>query len=262
MKFIFSVAQFNILPGDGEANYKKALSSIDRALADNSNLLVLPELFLTGYGSSKGPTPRNFLDDIMSSLQHNAKQKQLYISGTYSAEFQGHLYNTFFLYSSEGVLELTYQKIHLFGPMGETKFFQPGKHLKSVQCRLGHIGAAICYDLRFSEMFVNLRAKGVEIFIIPAEWPLERIAHWEILVKARAIEMQAFVLASNCVGAYGNFVFGGQSMIVDPLGNILCKGNSIEEGVFSAEIDTSLSDLIRSKFPSFSDRKPGVYKIS
>lgn len=262
MKFIFSIAQFNILPGDVEANYKKALSSIDRASADNSSMLVLPELFLTGYESRKTQIPLYSTHEFISGLKQYAKQKQIYIAGTYSAEFQGHFYNTFFLFSNEGMLKLTYQKIHLFSPMGETKVFQPGKLLKSVQCHLGHIGAAICYDLRFSEMFVNLRAKGVNIFVIPAEWPHDRIAHWETLCKARAIEMQAFVIASNCVGASDKFVFGGQSMIIDPLGNILCKGNSVEEGVFSAEIDISLSDLIRSKFPFFSDRKVRIYKKS
>jgi predicted amidohydrolase len=143
--------------------------------------------------------------------------------------------------------------------MGETKLFQAGKHLKSVQCQIGHIGAAICYDLRFSEMFVKLRAKGVNIFVIPAEWPLERIAHWETLLKARTIEMQAFFIASNCVGVSGNFIFGGQSMIVDPWGNVLCKGDSVSEGVLSAEIDPSLSDSIRSTFPYYKDPESRIY---
>lgn len=144
--------------------------------------------------------------------------------------------------------------------MRETKLFQPEKQLKPVQNRFGHIGAAICYVLRFSEMFVKLRERGVNIFIILTEWSLERISHWETLLIARVFEMQAFVIASNCIGVSGSFVFGGQSMIADPLGDILCKGDSISEDIISTEIDTSLSDYIRSTFPSIRDRFPGYYE--
>jgi omega-amidase len=259
MKFNFSVAQFHILPGNVKSNYQKALSSIDNAAASNSKLLVLPELFLTGYGTGKSPISPLSTSEYLLDLHHYAKIKQIYLAGTYAEEFEDQLFNTFFLDSSEGTRELSYQKIHLFEPMRETKLFQPGKQLKSVQNRFGHVGAAICFDLRFSGMFVKLRERGVNIFIIPAEWPMERIAHWEILLKARAVEMQAFVIASNCVGVSGSFVFGGQSMIVDPLGNILCKGDSVSEDVITTEIDNSLSDSIRSTFPTFRDRHPCDY---
>ncbi len=254
MHFIFSVAQFNIIPGDAKSNFEKALACLDKACEDRSDLLILPELFLTGYGSESSKKSRASTTNYVSELKQIARQKHLYISGTYEEHIRNRVFNTLFLFSKEGIQELTYHKNHLFKPLGETKIFHSGTQLKSLQCQFGHIGAAICYDLRFSEMFVKLRAKGVNIFIIPAEWPLERITHWEALLVARAIEMQSFILASNCVGVAGDIVFGGQSMIVDPWGNIVCKGDSTSEGVFSAEIDTSLSDSIRSAFPYFEDR--------
>ena len=113
--------------------------------------------------------------------------------------------------------------------MQEDAFFTPGKEPRPIQTDLGPIGALVCYDLRFPELLREQTGLGTDLLVIPAQWPATRVSHWRILVQARAIENQMFVVAANRCGATGDTAFGGHSMIVAPDGSILLEAGEDEE---------------------------------
>jgi len=113
--------------------------------------------------------------------------------------------------------------------MLEDSFFTPGTKLRPIQTDLGPIGALVCYDLRFPELLREQTTLGTELLVVPAQWPAARLDHWRILVQARAIENQMFVVAANRCGSTGDTLFGGHSMIVGPDGSILLEAGENEE---------------------------------
>jgi predicted amidohydrolase len=123
----------------------------------------------------------------------------------------------------------------------------------------GATSIAICYDLRFPELFRRYAVEGAKLMMIPAEWPLERIEHWKALLVARAIENQCYIAATNAAGQTGNTVFGGHSMIVDPWGKIIVAGGE-SPAMLTAEIELDVVDEVRDRIPVLRDRRPELYE--
>jgi predicted amidohydrolase len=147
-----------------------------------------------------------------------------------------------------------YAKIHLIGILGEDGSYDPGE--QPVPFELSGIRAAsfVCYDLRFPELF---RAVVDEcgLFLVIASWPSTRQAHWDILLRARAIESQSFVVGVNRVGEGGGLLFTGGSAVVDPLGQVLAEGGD-KETLVTADLDLAKVEEVRSTLPFLKDRKP------
>ena len=123
----------------------------------------------------------------------------------------------------------------------------------------GAAGLAICYDLRFPELFRRYAVRDkAKLILICAEWPQARVNHWRALLQARAIENQCFVAATNSCGKTGGTVFGGNSMIIDPWGEIIAEAGA-DEALVTGEIDLSEVDRVRQTIPVFEDRRPEVY---
>ena len=123
----------------------------------------------------------------------------------------------------------------------------------------GRVALAICYDLRFPEMWRRYADAGAQLVLIPAEWPARRVEHWRLLLRARAVENQFFVAGCNRAGADGDVEFGGHSAAVDPWGQVLVAGG-VEPGLFVASLDLDEVARGRSTFPFLADRRPEVYK--
>jgi omega-amidase len=123
----------------------------------------------------------------------------------------------------------------------------------------GQTGLAICYDLRFPELFRRYAVGGACGLALSAEWPSRRAAHWQTLLRARAIENQCFVFGANCVGPVFNEQFGGCSAAVSPWGEVLVEGSSSSEELLITEIDTEALEQARSFLPVFQDRRPDLY---
>ena len=119
-------------------------------------------------------------------------------------------------------------------------------------------GAGICYDLRFPEVFRKLVLAGSRLIIIPAEWPSSRIEHWRILLQARAIENQVFMIGVNCTGNVLGFDYGGHSAVISPWGKILGELDD-QEGFLTVKIDLDEVEQVRKRIPVWADRKPGIY---
>ena len=122
----------------------------------------------------------------------------------------------------------------------------------------GPAGGAICYDLRFPELFRRYALDGALFCLLPSEWPHPRLAHWRTLLRARAIENQMFVVACNRVVETGDNRFFGHSAVIDPWGETLVEGDESEVLLF-ATLDTALVADVRQRIPVFADRRPAAY---
>jgi predicted amidohydrolase len=167
-------------------------------------------------------------------------------------------FNTFLLVDKRGKQLGSYRKAHLFDLIEEKVYFTAGESLAILESPWGRIGLALCYDLRFPEIFRAYAVNGVELILLVAEWPRRRIAHWDVLLQARAIENQCFIAAVNKVGSSKGEILGGRSAVINPMGEILTQGDSAP-GVFMAEIDLGDVQKIRDWMPVLTDRNPAVY---
>jgi predicted amidohydrolase len=124
--------------------------------------------------------------------------------------------------------------------------------VKSVPIEFFQISTFICYDLRFPELFRSSLKQGTNLFVVIACWPKTRIQHWSVLLRARAIENQAYVVGLNRTGKDPGLEYGGHSMVIDPMGNILVEGGE-EEGLIEAEIEKNTINEWRSEFSATND---------
>jgi predicted amidohydrolase len=170
------------------------------------------------------------------------------------------VYNSMAVFSPQAGVLGVYRKVHLFEPMGEGQYLTAGEAPLSVDLPWGTLGCAICYDLRFPELFRRYFIDGAKLIVIPAEWPEARIEHWRALLRARAIENQAFVIGCNRVGEYNGTRFGGHSMIIDPWGDLVAEAGD-EEMLLTVRINTDLVSEVQSRLPVLNDRRPNVYGI-
>ena len=138
--------------------------------------------------------------------------------------------------------------------MGEKDLFSLGQNVVSLTYQEISFGLSICYDLRFPSMYQTLASKGAEVMLISAEWPITRVNHWSALLRARAIENQAFVIGVNRVGTDGSYIYGGYSAIFSPYGDPLIEISNSKEGSQFTMIDLSLVEEFRQKFDVREDR--------
>jgi predicted amidohydrolase len=142
--------------------------------------------------------------------------------------------------------------------MREDQFLGSGNQILIAETSVGRLGVAICYDLRFPELFRKLALAGAEIVCLPAEWPKPRQEHWKTLLRARAIENQLFVIAANCCGVQGKLDFFGLSQLISPLGTVLQMAAE-EDTELVAQFDFAEMDKYRDQIKILSDRRADVY---
>ncbi|MEM4702840.1 MAG: nitrilase-related carbon-nitrogen hydrolase [Archaeoglobaceae archaeon] len=246
-KIRIALAQQKI-SADKDVNLMKGLSLIKRALQIKANLVILPELFTTGFYEKNLESVEELEKELELVLKLSKEKEILIIAGV--AERSGEkLYNSAVIIHMGEIIGI-YRKNLLFPLTKESKIFTPGKELGIFETPLGKIGILICYEVRFPELARKLVKKGAEIIAIPAEFPKQRIEHWKTLIRARAIENQIFVAGVNCVE--GDLDYGGSSMLVDPEGKVLVEGGMYQEVIMS---DIDLTDVVRvrEKYPFLKD---------
>lgn len=262
-KLTVAVAQIDIVLGDAEANLKTIQQVAAQAAERSAHLLVLPELWGSGYDLERATDLADEINTgLFAAMAALARHYQFAICGSlleWDASSQ-QVYNTATLYDADGHLRGSYRKIHLIGLMEEDRYLQAGDAPVSFGMPWGQAALAICYDLRFPELFRRYALDGAGVVLLPSEWPSPRIEHWRTLLKARAIENQSFIVASNRVGADRANTFGGRSAIVDPTGNVLAEaGDSVN--LLVATLDLELIEQTRSFLPVLKDRRPDVYGL-
>ncbi len=254
---------------DKAANWREMERLLDEAAERGARLAVFPETVnvLSGEAAFAEPIP----GPTTERLSRKAREHGIWIHGGSISRVNpngGRTYNTSVLINPAGEVVAEYSKLHNFDmtlPDGscvrESDRKEPGREIVTVQTELGCLGFAICYDLRFPELFRLLALAGAEIVFLPANFTMPTGKdHWEPLLRARAIENACYVLAPNQIGVKERFTAYGNSMIVDPWGTVLARAAD-KPGVIVAEIDLDYLDAVRQRNPIFQNRREDVYQL-
>lgn len=204
---------------DIPANLEALDKKID-AISEKTDIIILPEMFTTGFTMNAGNLAESMNGTAVSWIIRKSRQKSANILGSVIIEEGGKYFNRLLWAKPEGQL-LTYDKKHLFRMAGEHKVYSPGNFQLTVEVNGWKLRPFICYDLRFPVWCRNI-ANQYDAAIYVANWPGRRAPHWRLLLPARAVENQCYVIGVNRVGIDGNgFAYSGDSSIIDPMGNIL-----------------------------------------
>lgn len=258
-KVNISLGQMNIVPGDVRRNTATADAMVSEAGRRGSNLILLPELWSTGYALEQARELANPLNTgIFARMATMATQNKLCLVGSVLEQRGLETSNAAAFFAPNGRTVGVYRKIHLFRLMEEDRYLQPGTAPLIMGLPWGDTALAICYDLRFPELFRKYAVNGAKLILLVAEWPIERLEHWRALLIARAIENQCYIAACNAAGPCGNTVMGGHSMILDPWGRVVVE---LGEGpaLATAEIDMNVVETTRARIPVLDDRRPETY---
>lgn len=265
MKKKICLIQMDVLLDEPKKNYEKAVALMEKAMAETPDVLVLPETLNTGFFPSpdeklkalsdeNGETTKKVFGDFAKEHHVNI------VAGSVSVLENDKVYNRSYVFDREGQVIASYDKIHGFSPMGETKSYVGGDSLVHFDLDGIPCSMAICYDIRFCELIRTEALRGVDLFFLPAAWPLVRKEHWVTLSKARAIENQMYFCAVNECGKAGATQYGGNSLMISPLGEEMAHLGEGEE-LATVEIDTEVIQGIRESINVFRDRRPELYHV-
>lgn len=251
-----ALIQMNMDWENKKTNLLKTEKFFRKAARECCDILVLPEMFNTGFSMNTPVTAENETGETFQFLSGLAKGCAVNVIAGLAIKPTGRnkATNQAVVIGRNGSLIARYTKIHPFSPAGENIHFSAGT--KQVVFKIEDISAAvfICYDLRFPEIFRAI-AKSVHLIFVVANWPASRKDHWETLLKARAIENQCFIIGVNRTGKDGNGIrYPGASHVFDPFGNDICAGNSKEQFI-ACEIDPGMVTEVRSRFPFLADMR-------
>jgi deaminated glutathione amidase len=257
---------------DVEANIAAADVHVRAAAADGATLVVLPEKWTVIGGPEELRAGAQTLDgSAISWARETARELGLdLVAGSIAerVEDREKLSNASVHVGPDGEVKAVYRKMHMFDVVIEGKRYresdtdEPGEEVVVSGLADGSkLGMAICYDLRFPELFRVYALRGARVVTLPAAFTLPTTRdHWEPLVRARAIEDQVFMVAANQVGEHpGGHHSGGRSLIVDPWGAVLARADGETTGHIVAELDFAHQDDVRQRVPLLEHRRPKLY---
>jgi deaminated glutathione amidase len=257
---------------DKQRNLAIAERLVREAASDGAELVVLPEKFnVLGAPSDLSAGAEGLDGPTMRWAASLARGLGIFlVAGSIVEKVDGEekLRNTSALIGPDGLTRALYRKIHMFDVEIEGTVYResdaeaPGEEIVIAEAGALPVGLAVCYDLRFPELFRIMAVRGARAFTLPSAFtvPTGR-AHWEVLVRARAIENQAFVIAAGQVGKHPpDHESYGHSMIVDPWGVVLASASDEPERVVTADLDLARQEEMRRKLPSLANRRPDAYR--
>ncbi len=230
-----------------------------KAAAAGASLVCFPEQFATGWSPEAPPGSAEPLDGpLATAFSRMAREFGIAVAGSIVEAGDGSLpRNTAVVFGADGGLLAAYAKIHLFSPDGEDRNYAPGDRIATFAVDGTTFGLAVCYDLRFPELFRIYALAGAECMLLPAAWPCCRLRHWEILLPARALENRYYVAGINTAGRPGGACCGG-SLAADPDGTVIARGGTGDE-ILTIDIDPASVREARLRLPSLSDRRSDLY---
>ena len=245
--------QFDIVWENKPANHDKVTALLEAAAPSRDSLLLLPEMFATGFSMNVGVISETATHQTQEFLARTAAHYRVYIlAGIVTTAADGRGQNECIAFSPDGIEISRYRKMHPFTFGGESNYYVAGASAKLIPLGEFTVAPFICYDLRFPEVFRSAVQLGANLFTVIDNWPATRAAHWTALLRARAIENQAYVAGVNRCGNDPQHAYSGQTMIIDPQGKILAEANS-EETTISAELDLKALVDYRHEFPVLRD---------
>lgn len=251
-------AQIDPVELEPEANLERAIKLVASAASAGAELLVLPETWSTGYDLPAARQLRDRSEAILPALADAARAHGVAVVGSMVLPDGGDAANAAVLISADGSIGLRYAKSHLIDVYREKEIFRPGRAAPTVELGGTRLGVAICYDLRFPELFRAFIDDGAEVLVVVAEWPEQRIGHWELLLRARAVENQAWVIGLNRVGSDRSTTYGGRSQVIDPWGTVVASAPADAEAELVVDLDLGMLRELRRDFPVLADRWIGV----
>ena len=265
-----TLLQIDVDPKETVTDRRERAAALVREQA-GADLVVLPELWPVGafaattFAAEAEPAVAGPTAGAMAAAAaaagvwlHAGSVVERGPAGDGPAAGDAPLYNTSLLFGPDGALRATYRKIHRFGfDEGEATLMAAGREIVVAPLPQAVLGLATCYDLRFPELFRLLVDAGAQVLVIPAGWPARRLAHWRLLVQARAVESQAYVLACGTAGTHAGVEQAGHSMVVDPWGEVLAEAGPGEQ-VLTVDLDPARVAATRADFPVLRDRVLGL----
>jgi omega-amidase len=253
-----ALLQTDIAWEDVEENHRRAARLLAEAENGGARLAILPEMFSTGFSMDSKRIAQPPGGPSETFLREEAKTRNLWLLASIPESGDPSPRNMALLVSPQGAVT-RYAKIHPFSFAGEHEHYGAGDRVVTAEVEGLRVTPFVCYDLRFPEAF-RAAAADTDLFAVVANWPDERREHWRVLLRARAIENQAYVAGVNRVGDGGRLHYAGDSAAVSPLGETLAEGDDRERVLFF-EADPGAVKKLRERFPALQDRRPQAYRI-
>jgi omega-amidase len=246
--------QFDIAWENKHANFDTVRRLLTQARPSKDSVVVLPEMFATGFSMNVAAIAEGYGGETEHFLANTAREFGVcLIAGAAMRGRDGRVRNKALVFSATGELIAFYAKMRPFTPGGEAEHYVAGQQPVTFQWSDCRISPFICYDLRFPELFRHAAAARMpELFAVIANFPEKRIQHWVTLLQARAIENQAYVVGVNRVGTDPHYLYGGRSLVVSPVGEIVADAGA-NEAIISAELDLVGLQKYREGLPFLKD---------
>ncbi|MBB6214132.1 putative amidohydrolase [Anaerosolibacter carboniphilus] len=270
MGFKIAICQMMVTE-DKEKNVEKAESMIREAAEKGAKVVVLPEMFNCPYENKYFPLyAETYPGKTTERLSLLTSEMEIYLVAGSIPEQEGDIiYNTSFIFGPKGKLIGRHRKMHLFDidVEGKIRFKESdtlgyGEDITVVDTDFGKMGVAICYDMRFPELMRLMALEGAEVIIVPAAFNMTTgPAHWDITIKARALDNQVyFVAASPARNMEASYHAYGHSSIVSPWGDVIAQANA-QETILYGEIDLELVKKVRRELPLLQHRRTTLYDV-
>jgi predicted amidohydrolase len=249
-----AAVQHDIVWEDRDTNFDRLEPMIAAAAAQGARLVVLSEMFSTGFSMATDLIAEPADGPSVQFLVGQARRHDVWVSGSIPERPAGadRPYNQLVLAAPGGAVH-RYAKIHPFGYGAEHEHYAAGDAFLTVDVEGVRCSFFVCYDLRFADEFWPL-ALDTDCYVIPANWPKSRRSHWSALLRARAIENQAYVVGVNRIGDGGGLSYAGDSVIIDPLGETLADAG-VSQCIVTAEVDPAHVAAVRKRYPFLADRR-------
>lgn len=246
--------QHDIVWADRDANFQHLTPLIETAAHNGAQFVLLSEMFSTGFVVDDDSIAENEGGPSSQFLHSLASRLNITIAGSCPerTDDDPRPFNSLVVAHPDGAAT-RYRKIHPFTYGNEHLHFRPGSAHTSALINGVRTSLSVCYDLRFADEYWT-QAHTTDLFIVPANWPESRREHWMALLRARAIENQCYVVGCNRVGDGGKLHYSGDSMIIDPLGNVLAHADD-SESIIYADVDAAEVARVRNQFPFMQDRR-------
>ena len=273
-KLEYKVAMVQMDTGnDWEKNLEFAEQTARKAARQGARLVCYPERMNVQMGDGSDRDKAEELDGItFQTLKKVAQEEQIYIHcGSILERIEGEerCYNTSLFISPQGEMLAKYRKMHTFDvalPDGvicaESDNVKPGDDIVVIDTELGKIGFAICYDIRFPELFRKMALMGAQIILVAASFTeTTGRDHWEPILRARAIENEVYILAINQTGQKSKFMAHGNSMLIDPWGRVVAKAEQ-EQSIVYGTVDIDYEETVRKQIPCLKNRRSDCYGVN
>ena len=252
-----ALIQMDLAWEDVAENHRRAGRLLESAARGGARLAVLPEMFSTGFSMAPERIAQPEGGASEAFLQDRSRSLGLWVLASVPQRKDARPRNVALLVGPDGSVT-RYAKIHPFSFAGEDRHYAAGDRVVTAEVEGVRVTPLVCYDLRFPEPF-RVAAKDTDLYVVVANWPDKRREHWRTLLRARAIENQAYVAGVNRAGEGDSLRYAGDSAAIDPLGETLAEAGK-EEVVLFADVDPARVADLRARFPALEDIRPEAYR--